>query len=165
MPSTWVQAVKYYRSFVHKTSFKYILAPGMEIFPNPFPSPSKQIPAGPGEGENGREEPQWGQSGTFGPKANWGLAAGNSQHFTDFNQPAKIPFPQSSCTRMVLTGCALKPFPGDWSSSDMWLCSDLQPGTFQGRASPATPSWMSGQARQGQHHPTALSWDTAPRSR
>lgn len=84
--STRVRALKYYKSIVSKSSFEHILTPGTQLFPNPFPSPSKQIPAEPGK--EGTAWDIWAKSRD--------LAAGDSRHFTAFDQPAKIPFPQSS---------------------------------------------------------------------
>lgn len=148
-----MQALKYYTSFIYKSSFKYILTPGTQTFPNPFPCPSKgwskQIPAGPGEGGNGQRGASvgtvWdglGQKRGFGC---WKLAA----FYRHLDQPAHIPFPQRSSTRIILTGCAWSPFPGGWCRSDTRLCPDLRPGTFQGPAFPAIPSRASGQAWAG----------------
>lgn len=64
--NTRVRALKYYKSTVYKSSFKHILTPGIQMFPNPFPSPSKQIPAGPRERGNGQ---RGALVGTFGSKA------------------------------------------------------------------------------------------------
>lgn len=75
----------------------------------------------------------------------WKLAA----FYRHLDQPAQIPFPQRSSTRIILTGCAWSPFPGGWCRSDTRLCSDLRPGTFQGPAFPAIPSRASGQAWAG----------------